>query len=433
MIDTLKEIILDFQERGPRDQGFPRALAIRVVPNKATICIGVRRCGKSTYLFQIMQKLLDHKVAIENIIYINFFDDRLHNLKDLDLVNEAYFSIYPNKKNNEKVYYFLDELQVITNWEAFVDRVMRTENSEIYISGSSAQMLAKEIATQMRGRALSWELFPFSFSEFLKAKGVEQSKNRSTKMRLLIQKAFEEYWEVGSFPETLFLDEYLRRKIHQEYFQAILFRDLVERHDISHPKALLDLAYRLVDNVACLYSINKLTNYLKSQGHRVPKAKVGQYLEWFEDAYFLFSVHLFDASLSRSKANPKKIYCVDHAFVRSISSGILVGHLLENMVFIALRRTTSDIWYCRTQDGYEVDFLAEFAKRKRMLVQVCGNLKDAKTEEREIRALVSAMEEHNIENGSIVTFNESKTIKHGDRTILVQPIWRFLLNLSDVG
>ena len=157
----------------------------------------------------------------------------------------------------------------------------------------------------------------------------------------------------------------LRIKTHQEYFNAMLFRDLVERHDISHPKAVTDLAHWLVDNTGSLYSINNLTGYLKSLGHKAPKSAVSDYLEWFEDAYVLFTVRIFDASLARANTNPKKIYCVDHALVTSISSGILVnsGHLLENLVFTALRRVTPDIFYYKTKAGREVDFIVKSGRR----------------------------------------------------------------------
>jgi len=361
MIETLKSIILDFQEV-ELETGVPRHLKIRAVPGKATVCIGVRRSGKSTYLFQVIKQLLDDGVARENILYLNFFDDRLHNLGQVGLgsITESYYSLYPEKKNTETVYCFFDEIQAVEGWEPFVDRLMRTEKCEVYITGSSARMLAKEIATQMRGRALSWELFPFSFREFLDYKQIDWVSPMSTKKRLLVQKAFEEYWETGGFPEVVGLDRHLRIKIHQEYFHAVLFRDLVERHDISHPRAVMDLAHRLIDNTGSLYSINSLTGYLKSLGHKAPKSAVSEYLQWFEDAYFLFTVRIFDASLARSKTNPKKIYCVDHAMVTSVASGILVntGHLLENLVFTALRRVTPDIWYCKSKGGLEVNFLA---------------------------------------------------------------------------
>jgi predicted AAA+ superfamily ATPase len=448
MIDMLKEIILDFQEID-LPTGVPRRVEVSNVPGKATVCIGVRRSGKSTFMFQLMKKLQDSGVSRQNILYLNFFDDRLHHLQhhylqhhnlqhhnlqhhNLGVILEAYFSLYPEKKNAEKVYCFFDEIQVVPGWEPFIDRLLRMEKCEVYITGSSAQMLSREIATQMRGRALSWEMFPFSFREFLDYKGIESDGSFSTKKRLIIQKAFEEYWETGGFPEVAGLSRMLRIKTHQEYWGAMLFRDLVERHDISHPKAVTDLAHWLVDNTSSLYSINNLTGYLKSLGHKAPKAAVSDYLEWFEDAYALFTVRIFDASLTKANANPKKIYCVDHALATSISSGILVnsGHLLENMVFTALRRITPDIFYYKTKAGREVDFIAGRQGQSRMLVQVCESMADQQTRKREITALAEAMLELKLAQGSIVTRNEEEQITLDSGKISVMPVWRFLLNMA---
>jgi hypothetical protein len=434
MIETIKSIILDFQEN-QLETGVPRRISIETVPDKATICIGVRRSGKSTYMFQIIKHLLDGGVSGQNILYLNFFDDRLHNLnKDsLGLILEAYYSIYPEKKNIEKVYCFFDEIQMISGWEPFINRLMRTEKCVVYLTGSSARMLSKEIATQMRGRALSWEIFPFSFLEFLDYKQIKIDGALSTKKRLLVKKAFAEYWETGGFPEVSGLTRLLRIKIHQEYFHTILFRDLIERHDISHPKALTDLAYRLVDNISSLYSINSLTGYLKSLGYKAPKSSVSDYLKWFEDAYFLFTVRIFDASLARSNTNPKKIYCIDHSFITSVSSGILVnsGHLLENLVFIALRRLYSEIYYFKTKNNREVDFITIESGRPQMLIQVCESLAAPQTRKRETAALVEAMMELNIKTGIIVTQNEEEKMETDNGTIDVIPVWRFLLNLND--
>ncbi len=434
MIDTIKSIILDFQE-AELETGVPRHLSIRTVRGKASVCIGVRRSGKSTYLFQVIERLLAGGVPRENVLYINFFDDRLHNLRQegLGRITEAYYSIYPEKKNTETVYCFFDEIQAVIGWEPFVDRLMRTEKCEVYLTGSSARMLSKEIATQMRGRALSWEMFPFSFREFLDWKGINSGDALSTKKRLMIQKAFEEYWETGGFPEAIGVDRLLRIKIHQEYLQTILFRDLVERYDISHPKAVTDLAHWLVDNCASLYSINRLTGYLKSLGHKVPKSAVSDYLEWFEDAYFLFTVRIFDASIARSNTNPKKVYCVDHALITSVSSGILVnsGHLLENLTFTALRRHHQDIYYYKTGNGREIDFIVPVRGQKPILVQVCESIADPQTRKREVSALSEAMTELSITSGTIVTRNEEEQIEVDDGTIQIVPMWRFLNDVPD--
>jgi predicted AAA+ superfamily ATPase len=224
----------------------------------------------------------------------------------------------------------------------------------------------------------------------------------------------------------------MRIKIHQEYFHAVLFRDLVERHDVSHPRAISDLAHWLMDNAASLYSVNNLTGYLQSLGHKVPKSSVSDYLKWFEDAFFLFTVRIFDASLSRSNSNPKKIYCIDHALAVSTSSGILrnTGHLLENLVFIALRRVSSDIFYYRTRTGKEVDFIVLLPGHARMLVQVCESLTDVQTRKRELTALSEAMKELGLNTAVLVTRNDEEQIVLDDKAIRAVPAWKFLLSLQ---
>ena len=434
MLDTLKTLILDSQE-ARLDTGVPRRLHVQTVPGKATVCIGVRRSGKSTYMLQIIERLLSSGVPRENIVHLNLFDDRLHSLRadNLGLITEAYYSLYPNKKNAETVHFFFDEVQAVPGWEPFVDRLMRTEQCEVYLTGSSARMLSREIATQMRGRSLSWEVFPFSFKEFLDARSVAVDRAMSTKQELMVRQAFEAYWECGGFPEVLNVDRAVRIKTHQEYLNAIMFRDLVERHDPSHPKALSDLSHWLLENSASLYSINALTGYLKSLGHKVPKTTVSQYVDWFEDAYFLFTVRLFDASVSRSNANPKKVYCIDHSMVTSVSSGLLVnsGHLLENIVFVALRRLYPSVYYYRTRSGREVDFAVPGRTRTPMLYQVCESMVEPQTKKREVTALTEAMQELGVEDGTIITRSESGEIPLVRGTVRVVPAWRFLLEQPD--
>ncbi|MEI6072215.1 MAG: ATP-binding protein [Verrucomicrobiae bacterium] len=436
MIETIQALILDFQE-AEMEVGVSRRLKIVAMKGKASVCVGVRRSGKSTYLFQIVKRLRKQGVSAQNILYLNFFDDRLHELRQggLDRILEAYYSIFPEKKNRELVYCFFDEIQEVSGWEPFVDRLLRTEKCEVYLTGSSAKMLSQEVATQMRGRALSWEMFPFSFGEFLDYKKLSSSGALSTRNRLVIQKAFEEYWDSGGFPEVLGIDRRLRVKTHQEYFHAVLFRDLVERHNIAHPRAVFDLAHWLLNNTASLYSINNLTGYLKGLGHHAPKDAVADYLRWFEDAYFFFSVRVFDASVSRSRANPKKTYAIDHSLVRSTGSGVLAnsGHLLESLVFVALRRVFSQIYYYRTKRGREVDFLVQSEDRTRMLVQVCESLALPQTRVRELLAIEEAMRELKIGEGFLVTRAESETIRLDAGTVQVLPAWRFLLDLENGG
>jgi len=430
IVDVLKEVILDFQARA-LETGVPRHLRIVPVPGKAAVCLGVRRGGKSTYLFQVMETLYGRGVKPQNVLYVNLFDDRLHELAHQGAapILEAYFSLFPEKKGTETVYCFFDEIQIVKDWEPFVDRLLRTERCEVYLSGSSARLLSREVATQMRGRALSWELFPFSFAEFLDFKGV-QHRPETSRNRLLAQKGFEDYWRKGGFPETRNVPDAVRVMIHQEYFRTMVYRDIVERHDAMHPQAVLDLAFRLVNNVAANHSVNSLTGYLKALNHKVSKAFVGECLEWLGDAYFLFQVKLWDASLARQNVNAKKVYCIDHALVGSVSSGILVnsGHLLENLVFLHLRRKTERIHYFRTQSGREVDFICQDPRGQRHLVQVCESFAgNPETQRREVAALTEAMQEMQIEEGTIVTRDEAQELETPAGRINVFPAWRFLL------
>jgi predicted AAA+ superfamily ATPase len=426
----MREMILDFQAE-TLPTGVKRRLTYNIVPHKAFVCIGVRRCGKSTFLYQIMDSLEKKKVKRENILYLNFFDDRLEDVRkgNVGSVIEAYYSLFPEKKDAETIYCFFDELQEVRGWESFVDRILRTEKCEVFISGSSAKMLSREIATQMRGRSISWELFPFSFREFLDFKGIDGTAATS-KSRHLLQKGFEEFWETGGFPEVLGVSKKIRTMVHQEYFKAIVHRDVIERFDALHPQAVVDTAFRLLGSAGSLYSVNRMTGYLKSQGHKVSKDFVGNCIQWFEDAYFLFSTKLFDASAARRNANPKKIYCVDHALVRSVIPGILKdqGHLLENLVFVHLRRESGEIYYYRTARGNEVDFIAVNGAGAKRLIQVCSSLQDPETRKREVSSLLEAMKELGIRNAIIVTFEEIDTIRSGESVIEIVPAYKFLVS-----
>jgi len=366
---------------------------------------------------------------------VNFFDDRLAGLKTqgLDIILQAYYSLFPGKKNQETVYCFFDEIQVIPEWESFIERILRTENMMVYLSGSSANMLSKEIATQMRGRALVWELFPFSFKEYSGHKNLVHEPPLNTGERMFIEKAFDEYWQSGGFPEVIGAERHLRIKIHQEYYNSILFRDLIDRYDIPHPRALNDLARHLLENISSMYSINNLTGLLKSLGYGVPKSAIAEYISWFEDAYFLFTVRLYDASYRRSNANTKKIYCIDHALVRSVTSGIMTnsGHILENSVFLAIRRVCAEIWYYRTAGNREVDFVYRNKAGEPVLVQVCESIAQSTTRNREIAALQAAMQELRTMKGFIITRNETEQISTAHGIIEVMPAWKFLLESWD--
>lgn len=436
-MEILKEMIRDSHEV-PIVTGTPRRLNTPAIPGKAGVFIGVRRCGKSTYMTQLMQKLVDGGVPRQNILSVNFFDDRLFELRRSGPapVIEAYWSLFPEKKNTETVHCFFDEIQEVANWEPFVERLLRTENCQVYLTGSSAKMLSTEIATQMRGRSISWEVFPFSFREFLDFKGIEAPAAFSARQRFLIRQAFDEFMICGGFPEVMGFDRRLRTRVHQEYFGAIMYRDIVERHDVAHPRMLSELTHRLIDNAGSMYTHNSLTGYLKSQGFKATKVLVSDYLEWLQDAYMLFSVKLFDSSIARVNTNPKKIYCIDQGLVRSLAPGVLSnsGHLLENAVFLAIRRHFPEVGYYRTPGGREVDFVVRRHDGGLDLVQVCESMADAATRTREISALSEAMKALGVPTGVVVTLDEESTVDAASGGVIkVVPAWKYMLGLSEDG
>jgi predicted AAA+ superfamily ATPase len=275
-----------------------------------------------------------------------------------------------------------------------------------------------------------------SFTEFPAGKGIESDGPLSTKQRLTILKAFEDYWQVGGFPNVNGLDQQQRIEAHQANWNAIL-ASIIGHHNISHPRAVIDLAHWLVDNTGSYYAISHLTDYLKSLGHRVRKSSVVDWLVAFEDAGLLFSVNIFSSSPTRISVNPRKVYCIDHALAASVSSGILTNRdsLLENLVFTALRRVTPEIFYHKTKTGREVDFVALLPtapndERTILLVQVCASLADPRVRQSEFRSLSEAMVELAVAEGTIVTWRTDETIPVGFGTIHVVPVWRFLLEME---
>lgn len=438
MIECLKRIITEYQSLEPSDGLLPRRVAIGSLPGKVSVVTGVRGSGKTTVLRLRIRQLIESGVPRENILYLDLADDRLYWLRheNPDLILEVYFELHPQKRSNETVHCFFDEVQALPHWQLFIDRLTRTEKCEVTVAGSLLLAPDEETASPLTGRIVSWEIFPLSFREFLDGKGIESDGPLSTKQRLTIQKAFEDYWQVGGFPGVNRLDQRQRVEAHQANWNTIL-ASIIGHHNISHPRAVTDLAHWLVDNTGSFYAISHLTDYLKSLGHRVRKSSVVDWLVAFDDAGLLFSVNIFSSSSTRISVNPRKVYCTDHALVASVSSGILTNRdsLLENLVFTALRRVTPEIFYHKTKTGREVDLVALLPtmpgqERTILLIQVCTSLADPRVKQSELHSLSEAMVELAVAEGTIVTWRTDETIPVGFGTIRVVPIWQFLLEME---
>lgn len=432
MKDLLKQIIIDFHQT-PIPQFSPRKIELPVLPptvRKAIVLTGMRRSGKTWFLYQIMDSLKDTGVRKEQILYLNFEDDRLIGCKDnLQLVLDAYFELYPQYARNKQVYFFFDEIHEANHWEKFIRRLLDTEEMQIYLTGSSAKLLSKEIATSLRGRTLVREVFPFSFEEFLEHKNITHSKLLSSTQKALIFHELQNYIQFGGFPETINTNPLLHRELLQGYLETVIYRDIIERHQIINIPALRNLFHHCLKNVGGYLSIHKIYSVLKSQGIAVGKNSLYEYMNYFEDAYCLFSVPLYNFSYTKQSQNPKKVYPVDQGFILActLKPDFEKAALLECTVFSKFRRSTEEIYYFHTSKGKEVDFLIS-KLGKLELYQVTLTLKDDKTKEREVSALRQAMMETNIKDGTIITLDESDNLDFPEGKVSVIPLRDFLLN-----
>lgn len=384
----------------PREARFPNA------PGKIKVAIGMRRSGKTYFFYQQILKMLQEGVDRTAILYLNLEDDRLLPLEEQKLAQlvEAFYALYP-ENHERKCYLFLDEIQNVQNWPIVIRRLHDSKNAEIFLTGSSAKLLSKEIATNLRGRSLAVEIWPYSFHEYLKAKKISIDRALFDKKTLdKLSQQFHHYLSEGGFPEITAFDPDVKQKTLQEYLDVAIYRDLIERHQIKNPSIIKYMILSMMHNVGKPFAINKFYNDLKNQGYAISKDQLYQYVEHIEDAFLAFAVPIYDPSIRKVHSNPKKIYAIDTGMARALTLEYEkdFGRLFENVVYLDLRRSGYKVNYYLTQERYEIDFLAQTPQGKKKLFQVVWNMQDAKTQEREERALQAGMKQLKIE-GSIVT------------------------------
>ncbi len=395
MLQTLQE---EFQAmlalRGqstPRDYKFPEA------KNIIKVAIGMRRSGKTFFLFQTIRKLLADGLSIGHTLYINFEDDRILPMdhKAMGKMIDAWYTLYPDN-HNHCCYLFLDEVQNVEGWPLVLRRILDTKNIQIYITGSSAKLLSKEIATSLRGRSLAIEILPYSYPEHLMAQNLElPSKPFGKKMLDHHQSYLLNYFHLGGFPGVQYMQPSEQLETLQNYVETVIFRDIIERHHISNVPLLKYFINFLLKNVGAPFSINKFYNDIKSQGHKAGKDTLYSYLTYLEDAFLIFTVPIFTESLRRAQTAPKKIYAIDNGLILATTFNLSenLGKLLENQVYLDLRRQGKKIFYYQTSDGYEVDFITQDNQGKYEILQVVWEADDPLTLERETRALSQAENE----------------------------------------
>jgi len=425
--EIIKEIISGNQKM---DLEFvlKRDVRIETETGRIVSVTGIRRCGKTHLLMHTMKSLLERQTDRSRLVYINFEDERLNpGTEDLDIIIRAYSELFPGNMIGD-VYFFFDEIQNVAGWEKFVRRLYDSVSQKIFITGSNSAMLSSDIATSLRGRSNSTELFPLSFSEFLRFKGVE-SDAHTREGKAAIVNAFSEYIRWGGFPEILKTDQ--PQSLLQDYFYVMLYRDIIERYGISNVSALKYFLGRLVINAGRPVSINKLYNELRSSGYRISKDSLYSFADYAEEAWFSFRMSRFDYSFVNREMSEKKQYIIDNGFLSSLTWQFSEnrGTLLENAVFLHLRRKYGkDIFFHRGK--HECDFVLFDRDKPVDLIQVSYDISDRETMARELKGLDSAAAYFGLDKGRIITFDTEAdpVITAGGVTAEIAPAWKWLLD-----
>ena len=378
----------------------------------AVIISGLRRVGKSTLLAQIA-----HHLGENTFYYLNFEDERFLGFQAED-ANSLYQALI--ESFGEKTVFMIDEIQNVVGWEHFVRRFMDM-GLKFYITCSNASLLSDELGSRLTGRYLPFDLLPFSFREFLAFKGhdLPDLDRLTTAEQALLQRRLDEYLEQGGIPEPV---KYPDLPLHRALYDDVLYRDIAARYRFDDLRALKELAFYLMSNPAGMISFNKLKGQLKLGSVNTVK----NYIGYLEASWLLFTINVHDYSVKRQQIAPKKIYAIDTGLARAVGFAFSPnrGRLLENLIFLALRRQGRDIYYLTLKDGYEVDFYLPHAG---LLIQVAENLQQEQIREREIRALKAAMSSLNLQEGLILTANGEDSLQSGNMTIHIQPIATWLL------
>jgi predicted AAA+ superfamily ATPase len=426
--DVWGEIILDFQNKElPSIIKRELKISLAIPIKRAVTIIGPRRSGKTYYLLSLIKTLLEKGTAKKRILYINFENIKLVGATVSDLKNllEVFYEIYPDNKK-EPCWFFFDEIQNIAGWEIFVRYILDEEKAQVFLSGSSSKLLSSEIATQLRGRTLSYLFLPFSFSEYLRAKDITFDKYLPSARKAGIINSFYNYLASGGYPEVIFFPQEKDRLIN-EIIETTIQLDLIERHKVRNTKVIKMMFKALVSSQ--MFSVHKFYNFLKSLRIRVSKNSLYNFLDYFTEAFIFFPLKRFSYSLRNIEQSLPKIYSVDNALVDNIV-GDDRGKKFENLVFLSMLqkefKLNKEIFYYHFLSG-EVDFIIRKGNRTLFLIQASYDIDDYQTEERETKSLIRASEELNCRNLLVITKGKEEEKKVKGKRIKLIPLWKWLL------
>jgi uncharacterized protein len=414
MKQTLKDIIEDQKQyistRKTVKRAFPESY---LTTEQIVIITGVRRCGKSVLLQQIRSKIP------QKDYFLNFDDDRLNSfrLQHFQDLYEVFIELY-----GEQDYFYFDEIQNVNGWEQFVKRLYNS-GKKVFLTGSNAKMLSKEFGTLLTGCYITIELYPFSFKDFLELKRKSELITEITGIvqRGTIQAQFSQYLELGGFPLYLKYKEPLMLKT---LYDNILYKDIMVRNQITNEKELKEMVFFIMSNIGKPITYTSLAKVI---GIKNPST-IKSYLEFIENTYLIFAVNKMDDSVKTQLRNPKKIYAIDNAIVLRLGYHFSreESRLLENLVFIELKRRGYEIFYHQDETS-ECDFVIRDGFKIVGALQVCTQMIDFQTKEREVKGLINAIKRYNLNSGYIITQSEESTEIIDGMTIHTLPCWKWLL------
>ncbi|HIH55485.1 TPA: ATP-binding protein [Candidatus Woesearchaeota archaeon] len=376
------------------------------------VLTGLRRSGKSTLLRQIIRKEYDDK----KFFYINFEDERLMDFpaKEFNRLHEALIGLFGNQKT-----FFLDEIQNISGFEIFIRRLYE-EGFKFFITESSATLLSRELGTKLTGRHIDIIVKPFSFTEFMKFKGIELTKESFyiVEKRTEIKRLFEEYLVNGGMPEYIIYGD---PEILSRVYDDVIVKDIAVRYKVSNIYLLRQLYSLLITNFSNRFSYNSIRKIIGIKSVNTIK----KYISYIEETYFAKTINKFDYSIRRQIINDKKLYVLDNGFINILSKKVTKdkGWLLENLVFNHLK-TNIDIFYHSNKT--ECDFLIVKNREIINAIQVCYELTD-ENKEREINGLMDALKKYKLKQGLILTLNEEDEERIKGRKIIIKPVWKWLI------
>lgn len=405
-----------------------RALSLPVDREEIITVSGVRRCGKSSLMALAANAIIAQGIERDRILMIGFDDERFCSIgiEQMDEILQAYREMYPQQSLKD-VYMFFDEIQLIEGWELFVMRVYKNYCKHIFITGSTSKMLSEEMASALRGWPIEIKAYPLSFSEYMDFKDMQP--NRFTEEGVAqLKAAFRGYCSEGGFPQVVLAYEQSEKtRILQSYFNTMLFRDMIEHYDIKTPASVVRyFLKRIMENLTKPTSINNIYNDLKSQGHKVSKDALYQWIEYACNIFLFYDVPRYSQSLVKETTGQHKYYICDHGLRNALllPQSDEQGKQLENIVFHHLQRTLSPndrIFYYKGTG--ECDFVVQRSQRVSELIQVCWNLTSENTE-REVNGLIEASKATSCTNCRIITFEQTQSIEKDGLTIDVAPVWR---------